>query len=149
MTKVSLLIKSHLNDAMVEMTSNGWNPPQVKERLKFINWMVHMFPNTDVKVDADTVYEQFKLKEKDKTKLNEDSPLEAKLIKKGTKFKNNFNGKILTVTKDFEVTLPIDKKSGRKFAMIYNPEFESGYNPSGIERHTIGSLFRGGFTQID
>jgi hypothetical protein len=63
MTKVSLLIKSHLNDAMVEMTSNGWNPPQVKERLKFINWMVHMFPNTDVKVDADTVYEQFKLKE--------------------------------------------------------------------------------------
>jgi hypothetical protein len=81
--------------------------------------------------------------------LNEDSPVEAKLIKKGTKFKNNSNGKILTVDKDFEVTLPIDKKSGRKFAMMYSPEYESGYNPSGIERFSIGSLFRGGFSQID
>ena len=83
------------------------------------------------------------------SRLNEDSPVETKLIKKGTKFKNNFNGKILTVAKDFEVTLPIDEKSGRKFAMIYSPEYESGYNPSGIERSSIGSLFRGGFTQID
>jgi hypothetical protein len=81
--------------------------------------------------------------------LNEDSPVETKLIKKGTKFKNNFNGKILTIVKDFEVTLPIDKKSGRKFAMAYNPELESGYNPSGVERYSIGSLFGGGFTQID
>ena len=36
--------------------------------------------------------------------LNEDSSVETKLIKKGTKFKNNFNGKILTIVKDFEVT---------------------------------------------
>ena len=81
--------------------------------------------------------------------LNEDSPLETKLIKKGTKFKNNYNGKILTVAKDFEVTFPIDKKSGRKFMMMYSPEYESGYNPSGIERKMIGWLFSGGFTQID
>ena len=81
--------------------------------------------------------------------LNENPPTETKLIKKGTKFKNNFNGKILTVAKDFEVTLPIDKKSGRKFAMMYSPEYESGYNPSGIERFQIGYLFKGGFTQID
>ena len=60
MTKVSLLIGSHLNDAMIEMEST---PTQAQERLKFVNWMVHMFSNTDVKVDADTVYKQFKLKE--------------------------------------------------------------------------------------
>jgi hypothetical protein len=81
--------------------------------------------------------------------LNEDSPVETKLIKKGTKFKNNFNGKILTVAKDFEVTLPIDKKSGRKFAMMYSPEYESATYPSGIKRFQIGYLFKGGFTQID
>ena len=60
MTKVSLLIKSHLNDAMIEMEST---PTQAQERLKFVKWMVHMFPNTDVKVDSDKVYKQFKLKE--------------------------------------------------------------------------------------
>ena len=64
MTKVSLLIQSHLSDALFEMTSNGWNPPQVQERLEFVKWMVHMFPDTNVRVDADVVYKQFKLKNK-------------------------------------------------------------------------------------
>jgi lipopolysaccharide biosynthesis glycosyltransferase len=92
---------------------------------------------------------QSRLNEKIMEILNENPPSEIKLIKKGTKFKNNFNGKILTVAKDFEVTLPIDKKSGRKFVMMYSPEYKSGYNPSGIERFQMRDLFNGGFTQID
>jgi hypothetical protein len=60
MTRVSLLIKSHLNDAMIEMSINQ---DQAQERLEFVKWMVHMFPDTNVRVDADVVYKQFKLKE--------------------------------------------------------------------------------------
>ena len=60
MTRVSLLIKSHLNDVMVEMSINQ---DQAQERLEFVKWMVHMFPDTNVRVDADVVYKQFKLKE--------------------------------------------------------------------------------------
>jgi hypothetical protein len=63
MTKISLLIQSHLSDALVEMTPNGWDPPQVQERLRFVKWMIHMFPDTNVRVDVDVVYKQFKLKE--------------------------------------------------------------------------------------
>lgn len=59
MTRVSLIIKSHLNDAMIEMDIN---PIQAQKRLEFVKWLVHMFPETDVKVDEDVVYKQFKLK---------------------------------------------------------------------------------------
>lgn len=58
-TRVSLIIKSQLNDAMIEMDIN---PIQAQKRLEFVKWLVHMFPETDVKVDADVVYKQFKLK---------------------------------------------------------------------------------------
>ena len=57
MTKVSLLIKSHLNDAMVEMS---WNTDLAQERLRFVKYLVHMFPDTDTAIDVDVVYEQFK-----------------------------------------------------------------------------------------
>jgi hypothetical protein len=60
MTKVSLVIQSNLNDAMIEM---GSNLTQTQERLKFVKWMIHMFPDTNVRVDVDVVYKQFKLKE--------------------------------------------------------------------------------------
>ena len=60
MTKVSLVIQSNLNDAMIEM---GSNLTQAQERLEFVKWMVHMFPDTNVRVDVDVVYKQFKLKE--------------------------------------------------------------------------------------
>ena len=59
MTRVSLIIKSHLNDTMIEMDIN---PTQAQKRLEFVKWLVHMFPETDVKVDEDVVYKQFKLK---------------------------------------------------------------------------------------
>jgi hypothetical protein len=60
MTKVSLVIQSQLNDAIVEMEIM---PIQVEERLRFVKWMIHMFPDTNVRVDVDVVYKQFKLKE--------------------------------------------------------------------------------------
>ena len=71
------------------------------------------------------------------------------LLKKGTKFQNNSNGKILKIAKDFEVTLPLTKEDGRKMILIYSPEFKSGDNPSGIERTMVKFLFTGGFTQLN
>jgi hypothetical protein len=61
MTKVSLVIQSNLNDAMIEM---GSNLTQAQERLEFVKWLIHMFPETNVRVDIDVVYKQFKLKNK-------------------------------------------------------------------------------------
>jgi hypothetical protein len=57
--RVSLAIKSHLNDAMIEM-----NIPQLQdqaqERLDFVKYLVHVFPNTNVRVDIKKVYKEFK-----------------------------------------------------------------------------------------
>jgi hypothetical protein len=38
-------------------------PIQAEERLRFVKWMIHTFPDTNVRVDVDVVYKQFKLKE--------------------------------------------------------------------------------------
>jgi hypothetical protein len=57
--RVSLAIKSHLNDAMIEM-----NIPQLQdqaqERLDFVKYLVHVFPNTNVRVNIRKVYKEFK-----------------------------------------------------------------------------------------
>jgi hypothetical protein len=58
MILVSLIIKSHLNDAMIEIQ---YNPELAQERLQFVKYLVHMFPDTNTEIDADEVYEQFKL----------------------------------------------------------------------------------------
>jgi hypothetical protein len=61
--RISLVIKSMLNDAMIEV-----NHPQLmeeaQERLRFVKYLVHMFPDTDKEMDVDIVYEQFKLGDK-------------------------------------------------------------------------------------
>ena len=57
-TPVSLVIKSHLNDAMIEIQ---YNPELAQSRLEFVKYLVHRFPDTTVKIDADEVYKQFKL----------------------------------------------------------------------------------------
>ena len=60
MTKVSLVIQNHLNYAMLEV----YNPQimdEIQERLEFIKYLVHSFPDTTVKIDVDEVYKQFKL----------------------------------------------------------------------------------------
>jgi hypothetical protein len=57
-TRVSLAIQSQLNDAIVEMEIM---PIQAEERLRFVKYLVNMFPDTDKKMDIDVVYKQFKL----------------------------------------------------------------------------------------
>lgn len=61
MIRVSLVITSHLNDAMIEMDSN---PIQAAKRLRFVKYLVHMFPDTAIRIDEETVYEQFCLGDK-------------------------------------------------------------------------------------
>ena len=63
-TRVSMIIQSHLSDALIEMTPKGWDPMQVQERLRFVKYLIHMFPDTNQKIDVDVVYEQFKLGDK-------------------------------------------------------------------------------------
>jgi len=64
-TRVSLVIKSQLNDAMIEMDiQQEIYQQQSKERLRFVKYLVHMFPDTDVRIDIDEVYKQFKLGDK-------------------------------------------------------------------------------------
>jgi hypothetical protein len=58
--KVSLVIQSHLSDALVEMTPNGWDPMQVQERLRFVKYLVHHYSNPNQEILVDFVYEQFK-----------------------------------------------------------------------------------------
>lgn len=57
--RVSLAIKSHLNDAMIEM-----NIPQLQdqaqERLDFVKYLIHVFPNTNVRVNIRKIYKEFK-----------------------------------------------------------------------------------------
>lgn len=63
MIRVSLIIQSHLSDAMIEMgIQQDVYQEQAQERLRFVKYLVHMFPETDVEVDADVVFKQFQLK---------------------------------------------------------------------------------------
>lgn len=63
MTRVSLVIQSHLNDAMIEMgIQQDVYQEQAQKRLRFVKYLVHMFPETDVEIDIDEVYKQFQLK---------------------------------------------------------------------------------------
>ena len=57
--RVSLVIQSMLNDAMVEVHhSQVMNEAQ--ERLRFVKYLVHHYPNTNQEILVDFVYEQFK-----------------------------------------------------------------------------------------
>lgn len=62
MIRVSLAIQSHLSDAIIEAQclQSQRLMEQAQERLRFVKYLVHMFPDTDVQIDADEVYEQFK-----------------------------------------------------------------------------------------
>ena len=61
--RVSLVIQSMLSDAIVEV-----HHPELldegQERIRFVKYLVHMFPDTNVKIDVEAVYKQFKLGEK-------------------------------------------------------------------------------------
>lgn len=56
-TRVRLVIQSNLSDAMVEMESN---PSLAQERLRFVKYLVHHYPETQQLILVDFVYEQFK-----------------------------------------------------------------------------------------
>jgi hypothetical protein len=61
--RVSLVIKSMLNDAMIEV-NHPQHMDEAQERLRFVKYLVHMFPDTDKEMDVDIVYKQFKLGDK-------------------------------------------------------------------------------------
>jgi hypothetical protein len=56
--RVSIIIQSLLSDAMIEMDSN---PILAQKRLRFVKYLVHMFPDTTIIIDEDIVYEQFRI----------------------------------------------------------------------------------------
>jgi len=45
--KISMVIKSHLSDAMLEI---GSDPEQAGKRINFVNWLVSMYPDTQERV---------------------------------------------------------------------------------------------------
>ena len=57
--KISLVIKSHLNDVMIEVRHPKFMD-QAQERLRFVKYLVHHYPNTNQDILVDFVYEQFK-----------------------------------------------------------------------------------------
>ena len=61
--RVSLVIKSMLNDAMIEV-HHSQLMEEAQERLRFVKYLVHMFPDTNKEIDIDVVYNQFKLGDK-------------------------------------------------------------------------------------
>lgn len=56
--KVSMLIQSHLSDALVEM---GSNPSTAQERIRFVKWLVSTHPDTTTRVDEDEIFEEYKI----------------------------------------------------------------------------------------
>ena len=61
-TRVSLLIQNHLNNVMFDMDINEEIfQARAKESLRFVKYLVHMFPDTNVKIDVEVIYNQFKL----------------------------------------------------------------------------------------
>lgn len=58
--RISIIIHSMLNDAIVEV-NHLKSMDTAQERLRFVKYLVHMFPDTTTGVDIDIVYEQFKL----------------------------------------------------------------------------------------
>ena len=57
--RVSLVIKSMLNDAMIEV-NHAPLMDEAQERLRFVKFLIHHYPDTDKEILVDFVYEQFK-----------------------------------------------------------------------------------------
>jgi len=57
--KVSIVIQSMLTDAMVEVHHQELMD-EGQERLRFVKYLVHHYPNTNQDIMVDFVYEQFK-----------------------------------------------------------------------------------------
>jgi len=61
--KISLVIQSILSDAMVEV-NHPMLMEEAQERLRFVKYLIHHYPNTNQGILVDFVYEQFKLGDK-------------------------------------------------------------------------------------
>jgi len=48
--KLRLVIQSHLNEAMVEISNN--NPQRAQMRLLFVKLLIHKFPDTSIKISS-------------------------------------------------------------------------------------------------
>ena len=57
--KISMVIKSHLSDAQLEIDSN---PEQAGNRIKFVSWLVSMFPDTQERVTEEQLRQWWKQK---------------------------------------------------------------------------------------
>ena len=58
-TKVSLVIQSHLSDAIIK-SNHLTLIEEVQEHLYFVKYLVANFPNTNKKIDVDVLYDQWK-----------------------------------------------------------------------------------------
>ena len=58
-TKISLVIQSMLNDAMIEV-NHPMLMEEAQERLRFVKYLILYYPDTTQKILVDFVYEQFK-----------------------------------------------------------------------------------------
>jgi hypothetical protein len=54
--KVSIIIQSHLSDAALEMS---FNPGQAELRINFVKFLVHTYPDTNVKIDPHPIYKNW------------------------------------------------------------------------------------------
>jgi hypothetical protein len=61
--KVSLVIQSMLNDAMIEV-KHSQLMEDAQERLRFVKYLIHTFPNTSRSINVDSVFTQFQLSNK-------------------------------------------------------------------------------------
>ena len=62
-TKVSLIMMSHLSDLQVHTAWHHGNfDPKNRHRINFIKYLVLNYPNTEIEIDSDTVYSEFKTK---------------------------------------------------------------------------------------
>jgi hypothetical protein len=52
MTKIRIVIVSHLNDAEYDLENN---PYMFERRMKFIKFLLDKYPNTDTEVDDDEI----------------------------------------------------------------------------------------------
>jgi hypothetical protein len=59
-TKISLVIQSMLNDAMIEV-NHPMLMEEAQERLRFVKYLIHYYPNTNKKINVDVVYNQWRI----------------------------------------------------------------------------------------
>ena len=52
MTKVRVIVKSHLNEALVDMECN---PYMAERRIKFVKFLTDKYPDLNVKVDDEEI----------------------------------------------------------------------------------------------